>query len=102
MPQDAPVVLQQDNVGPVPGTGAGIRTILVTVMVNNVPTTVAMQAIAVADADGRTIDFGNQQLIDLMSQLVNEQRMTNKMLSVISEVPYIPAFQTTSSDITAG
>ena len=90
MPQDAPVALQQDNVAPVPGTGAGIRTVLVTVMVNNVPTQVAMQAVAIADSDGHTIDFATVNQNQILIMLLQETRQTNAMLSVLSGIPYEP------------
>ena len=95
MPNDQPIQLQQDNVQPVPGTGAGVRTLLVTVMVNNVPTQVAMQAIAVADADGHVIDFSSQPTKDLLTLLLQEQRITNQMLSALSGISYIPTISTT-------
>ena len=93
MPNDQPIALQQDNVAPVPGSGAGVRTILVTVMVNNVPTQVAMQAIAVADADGHTIDFSTSRMEVLMTMLLQEQRITNTMLSMFTGMPYVETFE---------
>ena len=90
MPNDLPVPLQQDNVTNVPGTGAGIRTVLVTVLVNNVPTVVAMQAITIADADGRTLDFRQPDMMDVLQDILHESRITNEMLSALTGLPYIP------------
>jgi hypothetical protein len=87
-PIDAPVALQQGNVQPVAGVGAGVRTILVTTLVNGAPTLVAMQAVSVADSEGHVLDFELNS--NLLRALINEVRSSNTMLSVLSGLPYMP------------
>ena len=67
-----------------------LRGIVATVLINGVPTQVAMQVVSLSDSDGHTIDLAQQTLVDVMLQLLKEQRVANQMLSTLSGVPYVP------------
>lgn len=86
-PIDAPIPLQQDTISNVPGIGSGVRTIIAVVPVNGAPTPVAIQVVALTDADGRVLDFAQANYYQLA--MLQELRMLNQLLSTMLGVPYL-------------
>jgi hypothetical protein len=65
-------------------TGAGVRTISVTTLINGVPTTVQMQVMALADESGNVIrDFASYNL--QLAQLA-ELRAIRRILATVNNI----------------
>ena len=80
---EQPVPLQQDTLSTLPG--GGIRTITATVMINDVPTQVQMQVVALADPSGALL-AGSTNL-DVLAAILDELREIKSALRLQAGVP---------------
>lgn len=81
-PQESPVQLQVDTVAPAPGsssTGGGVRTIVMTVPVNGVPTQVQVQVVAMTDGQGNIVDTFAPDRYEMA--ILQELRELRKLIS---------------------
>jgi hypothetical protein len=77
-PVEAPVTISATQ------GSAQVRELVVTLLVNNVPTPVVMQVVSLANADGTLLDMNllvtQRQIIDLLSEVLRETKIQNELL----------------------
>ena len=72
------------------GTQAGgqqVRNLLVTTLINSVPTQVLMQVISVSDQDGKVLNLSTDLSNELLTNIRTEMRISNQLFAdLFSEI----------------